>query len=384
MFDDLILSIRSWYKSNDFIPLHEPHFGKLDREYVMDAIDSTYVSSVGQYVDRFEKELAEFVSSKRAIVTVNGTSALQVALRLVGVKADDEVITQSLTFIATANAIVYNGAYPIFLDVDIDTMGLSPFSLKAFLDKYAEKRDNGTYNKVSGKRISAIVPMHTLGHPCRITELILIADNWGLPVVEDSAEALGSLYNGKHCGTFGAIGIFSFNGNKTITCGGGGAIITNDDLLADRAKHLTTTAKVNHSWEYVHDEIGYNFRLPNLNAALGCAQLKSLKSFLDDKRILANLYANFFSNIEWGNFIYEPHNCKSNYWLNGIVLHDQTSQISFLKTCNEAGIMTRPFWQLISSLNMFKNCQTDSLKNSNWLHQRVVNLPSSPIRKFNE
>ena len=377
MFDELIHFIRSWYKTDNFIPLHEPRFGKLDREYVIDAIDSTFVSSVGEYVNRFEHDLAVFVGTKRAVVTINGTAALQIALLLAGVRENDEVITQPLTFVATANAIIYNGAWPIFLDVDRDTMGLSAESLKIFLDQFAEKRKDGTYNLITGKRISAIVPMHTLGHPCRINELIQQANKWEIPIIEDSAEALGSLYQGKYCGTLGKLGVFSFNGNKTITSGGGGAIVTDDEVLADRAKHLTTTAKIPHSWEYEHDEIGYNFRLPNLNAALACAQLKNLNNLLVDKRRLANKYATYFSNVEWGEFIHEPINCRSNYWLNGVIVHDKNLRNTFLKTTNEAGVMTRPLWRLMSDLHMFKKCQTDSLENAKWLQRRVVNLPSS-------
>ncbi|MBT4968971.1 MAG: LegC family aminotransferase, partial [Bacteroidetes bacterium] len=299
IYNNLITFIRDWYKTDKFIPLHEPRFKEIDREYVLDAIDSTFVSSVGEYVNRFERDLAAYLGVKRAVVTVNGTAALQVALRLVGVKAGSEVITQPLTFVATANAIAYHNASSLFVDVNRDTLGLCPDALEKFLDQNAEKRGTNTFNKITGKRIAAIVPMHTFGHPCRMDRLVDLADQWNIPVVEDAAESIGSSILTKHCGTFGKAGVLSFNGNKTITCGGGGAIITNDDNLADRAKHLTTTAKVNHRWEYVHDEVGYNYRMPNLNAALACAQLAQLDEILSNKRELANAYNAFFSKTDW-------------------------------------------------------------------------------------
>ncbi|QTA93612.1 LegC family aminotransferase [Desulfonema magnum] len=377
MFEDLIQMIRSLYKTEGFIPLHEPRFSMLDQKYVLSAIESTFVSSVGEYVNRFEQDLAAYVGAKRAVVTVNGTAALQVALRFAGVKADNEVITQPLTFVATANAIVYNGAHPVFIDVDRETMGLGPDALKEFLDRFAEKRNGGIYNRLSKRRIAAIVPMHTFGHPCRMDALMEHANAWGIPIVEDAAEALGSFYNGKHCGTFGKMGIFSFNGNKTITCGGGGAIVTDDEALAARIKHITTTAKISHPWKYVHDEIGYNFRMPNLNAALACAQLEQLTGFLEDKRNLAKEYASFFSDRKWGEFVLEPKKCQSNYWLNALILSNKNRRDELLKMTNEYRVMTRPIWRLMSDLQMFQNCQTDSLKNSKWLQERVVNLPSS-------
>lgn len=377
MYNDFFQLVRSHFGTDGFIPLHEPRFSDLDKEYVLDAIDSTFVSSVGAYVDRFERELADYLGAKRAVVTVNGTSALQVALRLAGVCSDDEVLTQSLTFIATANSIVYNGAHPVFLDVDRDTMGLSPNAVRDFLSKNAEKRNGGVFNQSSGKRIGAIVPMHTFGLPCRIDELCVLADEWGVPVVEDAAEALGSMRHGKQCGTFGLLGVFSFNGNKTITCGGGGAIVTNNDALADHAKHLTTTAKIPHRWEFVHDEIGYNFRMPNLNAALACAQLMQLDRMLADKRKLAYAYKNYFESVEWADYVDEPEGCKSNFWLNAIVLADAGARDVFLGTSNDAGIMTRPIWKLMSDLGMYSHCQSDALENSRWLEQRAVNIPSS-------
>lgn len=377
MFTDIIQFIRNWYSTEDFIPLHTPLFSNLDREYVMDAIDSTFVSSVGEYVNRFEHELAQYVGVHRAVATVNGTAALQVALRLVGVVAGTEVITQPLTFVATANAIVYNNASPVFVDVDRETMGLSPSALENFLQEFAEKRDDGTFNKVSGRRITAILPVHIFGHPCRIDKLVEVADKWHIPLVEDAAEALGSMRSDKHCGTFGKLGIFSFNGNKTITCGGGGAIVTNDETLADKAKHLTTTAKTNHPWEYIHDEVGYNYRMPNLNAALACAQLSQLDAFLIDKRGLAKAYAEFFQEKKLGVYISEPQESKSNYWLNTLLMKSSGEKERFLKETNEAGVMTRPVWRLLPDLDMYRACQTGPLDNARWLQERAVNLPSS-------
>jgi aminotransferase in exopolysaccharide biosynthesis len=377
MYSNLIKFIRDWYQTNQFIPLHEPRFKEIDREYVLDAIDSTFVSSVGEYVNRFEHDLAAYMGVKRAVVTVNGTAALQVALRLAGVKGGDEVLIQPLTFVATANAIAYNNASPVFIDVDRDTLGLCPNALEEFLDQNAEKKGESTFNKTTGKRIAAMVPMHTFGHPCKMGRLIALADQWNIAVVEDAAESLGSTILTRHCGTFGKAGILSFNGNKTITCGGGGAIITNDAALADRAKHLTTTAKVNHPWKYVHDEVGYNYRMPNLNAALACAQLEQLNGILADKRMLANAYNAFFSEIDWCDFFKEPDGCTSNYWLNAVITLDNQQRDDLLKTTNDSGIMTRPIWQLISDLEMYKQCQKGDLKNARWLHDRIVNLPSS-------
>jgi perosamine synthetase len=384
MYDDLFQLIRAHFETDQFIPLHEPRFSELDKEYVLDAIDSTFVSSVGAYVDRFEKELAECVGAKRAVVTVNGTSALQVALRLAGVESGDEVLTQSLTFIATANSIHHCDAHPVFLDVDRDRMGLSPDAVRGFLEEFGEKRDGTVFNNSTGRRIAAILPMHTFGHPCRIEELCALAEEWGIPVVEDAAEALGSKSDGRHCGTFGTLGIYSFNGNKTITCGGGGAIVTDDEALADRAKHLTTTAKVPHRWEFVHDEIGYNYRMPNLNAALACAQLEQLDRLLADKRELASEYRSFFLDCDWADFMDEPSGCSSNFWLNAVLLRDQGARNRFLEESNKAGIMTRPVWRLMNKLEMFKDCQCGSLDNARWLEERVVNIPSSVRKQADE
>ncbi len=381
MFNELITFIRNWYQTTDLIPLHEPRFGALELEYVTQAINSTFVSSVSEFVNRFERELARHVGAKHAVATVNGTAALQVALQLAGVKSGDEVITQPLTFVATANAIAYNNAHPVFVDVDQDTMGLSPEALEMFFNRFAKKRNGQVINHSSGRRIAAIVPMHTFGHPCRIADIGAIANAWELPVVEDAAEAIGSLYREKHCGTFGEIGIFSFNGNKTITCGGGGAIVTDNDQLAARARHCTTTAKIDHPWEYDHDEVGYNYRMPGLNAALACAQLSRLDRLVNDKRKLAAAYETFFLDADLGQFVTEPGDSTSNYWLNTLLTGGTREQSLLLEKTRAADIMTRPIWRLMPDLAMYRDCQTGPLENARWLQARAVNLPSSARRE---
>jgi perosamine synthetase len=376
---DLIRFIRGLYKTEAFIPLHEPVFRGNEKKYLNECIDSTFVSSVGAFVDRFEQMTAEYSGSKYAVATVNGTAALHIALKLSGVTEETEVITQPLTFIATCNAISYCGAQPVFVDVDKETLGLSPDSLQAFLEDETVQKADGCYNKSTGRRIAAVVPMHTFGHPCRIDEVATICDRYRIALVEDAAESLGSYHQGRHTGTFGKMGVFSFNGNKTITTGGGGMIVTDDGALARRAKHITTTAKVPHSYEYVHDEVGYNYRLPNLNAALGCAQMEMLEPILNDKRELADAYAAFFGERETA-FVHEPSGSRSNYWLNAIVLPDRAARDSFLKATNDAGVMTRPVWQLMNRLKMFETCQSTDLTNAIWLEERVVNIPSG-VRK---
>lgn len=369
--------IKSQFPHQDFIPLHEPCFVGNERKYVMDAIDSTFVSSVGKYVDDFEKQIAEYTGAKYAVACVNGTAALHMAMIVAGVKQNDLVITQSLSFIATCNAISYIGASPVFVDVDIDTMGLSAEKLKLYLQEFAIKQSDGfSYHKTSRQKIAACVPMHTFGHPCSIDEIADICNEYNIALIEDAAESIGSYYKNKHTGTFGLLGTFSFNGNKTITCGGGGAIVTNDEVLAKKAKYLTTQAKVPHRWEFVHDEIGYNYRMPNLNAALMCAQLEQLNSFLENKRELAKAYQDFFkaSNIE---FMKEPIDSKSNYWLCAILLKDKTTRDEFLQYTNDNGVMTRPVWALMNKLVMFKDCLHGNLDNAHYLEDRVVNIPSS-------
>lgn len=376
MYESTLSFIRNIYQTEKLIPLHEPRFTGNEKVYLNECIDSTYVSSVGQFVDRFEAEFAQTVGAKYAVATVNGTAALHISLILAGVERNDEVITQPLTFIATANAISYIGAKPVFLDVDLETMGLSPDALKRFLEEMCVLRDGHCINRSSGKTIKACVPMHTFGHPCRIDQIKKICDEWHIALVEDAAESLGSYYKKKHTGTFGRLGAFSFNGNKIITSGGGGVIVTDDEALAKRAKHLTTTAKIPLKWEYVHDEIGYNYRLPNLNAALLCAQLEQLTAFLEDKRLLAAEYKAFFTtqNIR---FVEEPANARSNYWLNAVLLDDAKSRDKFLQYTNNNGVMTRPIWALMNTLKMFESCQHDALTNALFLEERIVNIPSS-------
>jgi perosamine synthetase len=377
-FLDTITFIKSLFPSKDFIPLHEPLFIGNERKYVMDAIDSTFVSSVGEYVNRFEKMIAEVAGTKYAIAIVNGTAALHIALILADVKQNDEVITQALTFIATANAISYIGAKPIFIDVDKETLGMSPQKLNAFLEEFGKKGTDGfTYNKFTGKRIKACVPMHTFGFPCRIDELVNICEQWNIALIEDAAESIGSYYKDKHTGNFGIMGTFSFNGNKTITCGGGGAIVTNNEAIAKLAKHLTTQAKVPHAWEFKHDYIGYNYRMPNLNAAMACAQIEQLNSFVLKKRELAKHYETFFENNSQIRFIMEPLNSNSNYWLNSILLNSKIKRDLFLKITNENGVMTRPVWTLLNKLPMFIDCYNDGLEVSEFMEERLVNLPSS-------
>lgn len=369
--------IKSLFPDKEFVHLHEPVFVGNERNYVLDAIDSTFVSSVGEYVNRFEKMMAEVTGTKYAVALVNGTSALHISLILAEVKTDDEVLTQALTFIATANAISYIGAKPVFIDVDIDTMGMSPNKLISFLEENGEIRNDGyTYNKLSGKRIKACVPMHTFGFPCRIDELVTICEKWNIILVEDSAESIGSYYKGKHTGSFGLMGVFSFNGNKTITCGGGGALVTNDEAIAKLAKHLTTQAKVPHAWEFRHDYIGYNYRMPNLNAAMACAQLEQLDNYVSKKRELAQQYNLFFSksNIK---FFDEIEDSKANFWLNCILLKDKNERDRFLTYTNNNGVMTRPVWILMNKLEMFKDSLTGNLANSEWIEDRLVNIPSS-------
>ena len=359
-----------------FIPIHRPVFEGNERQYLVDCIDSNFVSSVGAKVTEFEEKVAEFTGSKYAVATVNGTAALHVAIELAGVKPGDEVITQALTFIATCNAISYAGAKPLFIDVDLDTMGLSPAALKRFLEENTERRASGTFNKVSRKRISACAPMHTFGFPCRIAEIAEICAEWDIALIEDAAESLGSFVGSRHTGTFGSMATLSFNGNKVITTGGGGMIITDDPELATRAKYITTTAKVPHPYEFVHDEIGYNYRMPNLNAALGCAQMERLSDFLTVKTQLADQWDAFFNKRD-PEFFKAIEGNKANHWLNAIILDSREDRDEFLQLTNDNNVMTRPIWTLMSKLLMFKDCQTDGLENSLWLEDRVVNIPSS-------
>jgi perosamine synthetase len=374
--DSTISFIKEQYKTEKFIPLHVPHFGGNEKKYLLETIDSTFVSSVGAYVDQFEVMMQNITQTNKSVAVVNGTSAIQVALRLAGVNEGDEVLTQALTFVATANSISYLNASPVFLDVDLDTMGLSSKAVALFLEEFGDLREDGCYNKKTGKRISACLPMHTFGFPVHLDELLIVCEKWKIPVVEDAAESLGSLYKGKPTGSFGKLGAFSFNGNKIVTSGGGGAIVTNDFKLGEKAKYLTTTAKIPHPYEYFHDEMGYNFRMPNLNAALACAQLEQLNVFLDNKRKLALEYKSFFSTIGI-NFRTEMPNTKANYWLMSVELESKAERELFLTTTNANNVMTRPIWQLMYRLPMYKNCQRDQQINAEFLEERIVNIPSS-------
>lgn len=376
-FENIVQFIKEKYGHKDFIPLHAPVFAGNEKKYLADTIDSTFVSSVGPYVNRFEEMMCEITGAKYAIAIVNGTNALHMALLLAGVGTGDEVISQSLTFIATCNAISYLQASPVFIDVDADTLGMSPDSLSAFLQNYGERRADGyTYNRSSGKKITACVPMHTFGFPCRIDRIKTICSEWNIVLVEDAAESLGSYFKGQHTGTIGDIGTFSFNGNKTVTCGGGGALVTNDEQLAKLAKHLTTQAKVPHRWAFVHDAIGYNYRMPNLNAALACAQLEQLNFFVANKRELSNEYKQLFASQDI-KMIVEMEDCTANYWLNAILLTDREERDRFLEETNNAGVMTRPVWELMHRLTMFEKCQREDLTNSELIADRLVNIPSS-------
>jgi len=361
------------------IGLHEPLFKGKEWEYVKECLDTGWVSSVGKFVDRFEKKLAEYTGVKRAVAVVNGTCALHLALKLAGVKAGDEVIVPTLTFVATANAVSYTGAIPHFVDSEEGTLGLNPDKLEKYLNKISEIRDGECYNKQTGKRIAAVVPMHVFGHPVDLDLLFEVCKNFKLILIEDAAESLGSFYKGKHTGNWGKLSVLSFNGNKIITTGGGGAILTNDSSLADRAKHLSTTAKIPHKWEYNHDEIGYNYRMPNINAALGCAQIENLPYFIKEKRNLAKRYHIAFKNIKGIHFIIEPAHAQSNYWLNTILLEQgfEHERDTVLQTLNDNGIQARPVWTLLHKLPMYKDCPKMDLTTAKSLETRLINIPSS-------
>lgn len=379
MYTDTIKFIRNTFKSEDFIPLHAPTFAGNEKKYLNECIDSTFVSSVGKFVNLFEEKIAEYTGAKHAVVCVNGTNALQMSMIAIGVEQDDEVITQPLTFIATANAISYLKAHPVFVDVDKDTMGMSPKALEDYLVENTILENGICINKNTGRKIKACIPMHTFGFACRIDEIAEICAKYHIELIEDAAEALGSYYKGKHLGRFGRLAAISFNGNKIITTGGGGIIITDDEALAKRIKHLTTQAKIPHPWEYKHDEIGYNFRMPNLNAALGLAQLEQLNGFLEKKRALAQQYKLWFQENSSIQFVSELEDNTSNYWINAIVLENREERDLFLKESNENGVMTRPIWALMNRLEMFKDCEKGDLSQAQWLEDRVVNIPSSVI-----
>ena len=377
-FEEITQMIRKVFSCpTDFIPLHAPYFGGNEKKYLEETIDSTFVSSVGPFVDKFEEMMQQITGAKYAIATTNGTTALHLSLLVAGVEKGDEVITQALTFVATANAISHAGAVPIFVDVDKDCLGMSAIELKVWLEDNAQVNAlQQCINKNTGKRITACLPMHSFGLPLQIEDIVTVCKEYHIPVIEDAAESLGSYVGDKHTGTFGLLGTFSFNGNKTITCGGGGAVITNDEALAKKAKHLSTTAKIPHKWEFAHDVVGYNYRLPNLNAALACAQLEQLPAILANKRELSQLYREFFGGTDI-DFIDERSGTKANYWLNTILFKTPQEQLAFLDFSNSNGVMTRPAWKLMTELPMYKFCQRGNLKNSEYLAERLVNIPSS-------
>lgn len=377
-FEKIIDIIKTLYNTEEFIPLHEPRFNGNEKKYLLDCIDSTFVSSVGKYVDQFENMVADYTGANYAIATVNGTAALHIALLLSGVSENTEVITQPLTFVATCNAISYCNAHPTFVDINKETMGLCPEKLDHFLKHSTKKTSKGLINIHTKRLISACLPMHTFGHPTKIDEIITICNQFEIPVIEDAAESLGSTYKNQHTGTFGLFGTFSFNGNKTITTGGGGMIVTNDETLAKKAKHLTTTAKVPHQWDYIHDEIGYNYRLPNLNAALGCAQMEQLDLFIKAKRQLATSYQDNLTHKSV-SFFTEPKNCISNYWLNCLLFKNKKDRDIFLTMSNNNNIMTRPCWTLMNTLSMYKHSYCADLSCSEHIENYLANIPSSVL-----
>lgn len=375
-YESTIHFIKQIYKNVDHVLLHAPAFIGNEKKYLDDCIDTTFVSSVGKYVDRFEDAIAKYTGANRAVVCVNGTMALFMALKLCGIKPDEKVITQPLTFIATANAIAYCYAHPVFLDVDEDTMGLSPTKVRLWLERNAAVKLDGCYDKHSGKKIRAVVPMHTFGHPVKIDDFVKLCDEWKLALIEDAAESIGSFYKGRHTGTYGEIGCMSFNGNKTITCGGGGILLFQNKEKGDYAKHITTQAKIPHRWEFKHDAIGYNLRMPNINAALGCAQLECIDTILANKRETSRMYKDFFSNIDDISFFDEPKDCKSNFWLNAVLLRDKRERDIFLAETNDNGIQTRPIWELMNRLPMFISATRGDLSTAEMFADRIVNIPS--------
>lgn len=374
----LVEFVREQYKTQDFIPLHAPTFAGNEKRYVIETIETTFVSTVGNFVNEFELKMEAFTGTPKAVATVNGTAALHTALYMAGVERGDLVITQALTFVATCNALHHMGAEPIFVDVSLKSLGLCPIALESYLDENARLTENECYHKHTGQRIKAVIPMHTFGHPVELDELVSICSKWNLALIEDAAESLGSFYKGRHTGTLGDYGAVSFNGNKIITTGGGGIVLCGSEESGNHTKHVTTTAKVPHIYEFFHDEPGFNYRMPNINAALGCAQMEVLEQYLKSKRALAEQYASFFHNSEV-KFVLEPDYARSNYWLNSIICEDEQQRNEFLETTNSLGIMTRPVWQLMDRLPMFKKALKGSLSNSEFISSHLINLPSSYI-----
>jgi aminotransferase in exopolysaccharide biosynthesis len=371
--------VRDLYVTDEFIPLHAPTFQGNEKEYVTQTIESTFVSSVGKFVDEFESKIEAYTGTKKAVATVNGTAALHAALYMAGVRSGDLVITQALTFVATCNALHHMGAEPVFVDVSRKSLGLCPKALEVFLQENAEETEQGAIHKKTRQRFQAVVPMHTFGHPVELDELQQVCQKWNIALVEDAAESLGSFYKGQHTGTFGDFGAVSFNGNKIITTGGGGVVLCKTLESGQHTKHVTTTAKVPHPFEFYHDEAGFNYRMPNLNAALGCAQLEVLEKFISQKRELASKYQEFFAGSDY-TFIVEPDYAKSNYWLNAILCPDKESRDVLLKETNSAGVMTRPIWQLMHRLPMFERALRGDLTHSEYIESHLINLPSSPIK----
>lgn len=379
MHKKLINFVQELYQTKEFVPLHAPTFSGNEKKYVNDTLNSTFVSSVGKYVDEFEKKIEEFTGTAKAIATVNGTAALHTALYMVGVKPGDIVITQALTFVATCNALYHMGAEPVFVDVSKVSLGLCPKALDLYLEDNAFINNDGiSQHKVTQQVFRAVVPMHTFGHPVELDELIAVCAKWNITLVEDAAESIGSFYKGQHTGTFGSFSAVSFNGNKVITTGGGGMVLCKDFDEGLHTKHITTTAKVPHPYEFFHDEAGFNYRLPNLNAALGCAQMEVLPKFLQQKRILSLQYKEFFQNSKF-QFVIEPEYAQSNYWLNAIICPDAASREDLIKETNANGVMTRPIWTLMHRLPMFENAKCGDLSVSKWVESCLVNIPSSPV-----
>lgn len=379
-WSELLAFVRELYGTAATIPLHEPLFAGNEKRYLAECVDSTYVSSIGPFVDRFEAMMCEVTGAKHAVATMNGTAALHLALLVAGVADGDEVITQPLSFVATCNAIAYQRAHPVFIDVDADTLGLSPSALREFLEANAQMRDGLCVNRTTGRRIAAVVPMHTFGLPGRIEEIAGLCDRWNIALVEDAAESIGASARGRQTGTFGLVGAFSFNGNKTVTSGGGGCVVTNDAGVARRAKHLSTTAKLKHRWDFVHDEVGFNYRMPNLNAALACAQLEQLAGFIEDKRATADAYAGKCAQLGIP-FVREIAGTRANYWLPVVLAADAAERDAVLTLYNDAGVQARPVWKLMTELPAFARAQRGPLPNAQALAGRIVNLPCSVRRR---
>ncbi|MCP4323278.1 MAG: LegC family aminotransferase [Psychromonas sp.] len=378
MYNELTQFVRTIYQTNDFIPLHSPTFQGNEKKYLLETLDSTFVSSVGKYVDQFEHQIEQYTGATKAIATVNGSAALHTALYLANIEANDLVITQALTFVATCNALYQTGAKAIFVDISLESLSLCPQATELYLQQNALLNKQGIcVHKKTKQIIKAILPMHTFGHPAKLNELKVICNKWNLTLIEDAAESLGSFYKGKHTGTIGKFAALSFNGNKIITTGGGGMLLCNETLSGDRAKHITTTAKVAHPYEYYHDELGFNYRLPNLNAALGCAQMETLQDRVENKRLLAHRYMDYFASSEL-TFVNEPKYAKSNFWLNAIICPTEKVRDTLLIKTNEQGVMTRPVWKLMHHLPMFKDALKGDMINSEYIEKHLINLPSSP------